>query len=130
MKLTGKQSKFVKAYILNNGNATQAAITAGYSNKTAQTIGSENLCKPIIMEAIAEHRQRGEDEFIMSKNDKLKLLQKAMDFCGLKDEEKGMLNGAVVMSAIKEHNLMMGHNAPTEIIQDTSVSEIVLKVIC
>jgi phage terminase small subunit len=33
-------------------NATQAAIRAGYSGKTAQMIGSENLAKPMVAEAI------------------------------------------------------------------------------
>lgn len=33
-------------------NATQASIRAGYSQKTARAIGSENLTKPIIQEAI------------------------------------------------------------------------------
>ena len=35
-------------------NATQAAIRAGYSQRTAQRIGSENLSKPLVAEAIAQ----------------------------------------------------------------------------
>ena len=35
-KLTTKQKKFIEAY---DGNATQAAIDAGYSKKTAGVIG-------------------------------------------------------------------------------------------
>ncbi|ERP98780.1 hypothetical protein Q669_00550 [Labrenzia sp. C1B10] len=35
-------------------NATQAAIRAGYSEKTAQQMGAENLSKPVVAEAIAE----------------------------------------------------------------------------
>jgi phage terminase small subunit len=50
--LTAKQSLFIKEYLVDL-NATQAAIRAGYSEKTAQVIGSENLSKPIIAEAIA-----------------------------------------------------------------------------
>jgi phage terminase small subunit len=45
--LTPKQSAFVNAY-LKCGNATQAAIAAGYSQKTAGSIGAENLKKPEI----------------------------------------------------------------------------------
>lgn len=52
-KLTPKQQRFVEEYIVDF-NATQAAIRAGYSQKTAQEIGSENLSKPIIAEAIAK----------------------------------------------------------------------------
>jgi len=47
-KLTPKQKKFVDNYILS-GNATDAAIRAGYSKKCAQQIGAENLLKPVIL---------------------------------------------------------------------------------
>jgi phage terminase small subunit len=50
-KLTKKQELFVKEYLVDL-NATQAAIRAGYSEKTAQEIGSQNLSKLIISEAI------------------------------------------------------------------------------
>jgi phage terminase small subunit len=51
-KLTPKQERFVAEYLVDL-NATQAAIRAGYSKKTAQQVGSENLSKPVIAEAIA-----------------------------------------------------------------------------
>lgn len=50
-KLTPKQRLFVHEY-LKDLNATQAAIRAGYSRKTAQAISTENLSKPLIQEAI------------------------------------------------------------------------------
>jgi phage terminase small subunit len=50
-KLTLKQSLFIKEYLCDL-NATQAAIRAGYSEKTAQVIGAENLTKPVIADAI------------------------------------------------------------------------------
>jgi len=52
-KLTPKQQAFVNEYLIDL-NATQAAIRAGYSVKTAQMIGSENLSKPIIQEAVQQ----------------------------------------------------------------------------
>lgn len=51
MALTEKQKRFVAEYLVNL-NATQAAIKAGYSEKTAEVIGYENLRKPQIAEAI------------------------------------------------------------------------------
>jgi phage terminase small subunit len=51
--LTPKQSIFVKEYLIDL-NATQAAIRAGYSEKTAYSIGEENLKKPVIAAAIQE----------------------------------------------------------------------------
>ncbi|NDO58018.1 terminase small subunit [Lactobacillus reuteri] len=50
-KLTQKQQRFVDEYIIS-GNATQAAIKAGYSKKTANRIATENLSKPVIKAAI------------------------------------------------------------------------------
>lgn len=51
VKLTPKQRRFVEEYCVDF-NATQAAIRAGYSERTAYSIGSENLIKPEISEAI------------------------------------------------------------------------------
>jgi len=50
-RLTAKQSMFVKEYLIDL-NATQAAIRAGYSKKTAKEIGCENLTKPNIAAAV------------------------------------------------------------------------------
>lgn len=46
-KLTFKQKRFCEEYIID-WNATRAAKVAGYSEKTAYTIGVENLRKPLI----------------------------------------------------------------------------------
>ncbi|MGE4334978.1 MAG: terminase small subunit [Pigmentiphaga sp.] len=51
MKLTPKQLRFVEEYLVDL-NATQAAIRAGYSKRTAGQIGDENLKKPQIAAAI------------------------------------------------------------------------------
>jgi len=59
-KLTPKQSMFCKEYLIDL-NATQSAIRAGYSKKTAGRIGQENLQKPVIQETIQESMdKRGE----------------------------------------------------------------------
>lgn len=59
--LTTKQRLFVDEYIIDF-NASQAALRAGYSEKTAYSIGFENLKKPeietAIDEAIADRRKR------------------------------------------------------------------------
>lgn len=52
-KLTHKQEMFCQEYA-THGNATRAAINAGYSEKTAHSIGCENLSKPEIVERIME----------------------------------------------------------------------------
>lgn len=60
MALTPKQELFIKEYLVDL-NATQAAIRAGYSEKTAKVIGHENLTKPDIRARIDElQNQRAE----------------------------------------------------------------------
>lgn len=66
-ELTHKQSLFVSAYIgVANGNATEAARIAGYAGdyKTLSVVGSENLDKPYIAEAIAAARDLARTEGI------------------------------------------------------------------
>ena len=52
-KLTEKQRRFVDEYLIDL-NATQAAIRAGYSVKTAKDIGCQNLAKLNIQQEISE----------------------------------------------------------------------------
>ena len=56
MALTNKQKKFISEYLVDL-NATQAAIRAGYSPKSAYAIGVENLRKPQIAEAIEKAQE-------------------------------------------------------------------------
>ena len=76
-KLTAKQERFVEEYIVDL-NATQAAIRAGYSEKTARQTGSENLSKPYIQEAIAEAKQNRSDRLQVTQDGVIKgLLREA-----------------------------------------------------
>lgn len=56
MALTPKQERFVQEYLVDL-NATQAAIRAGYSEKTADKIGPELLGKTSISAAIRKAQQ-------------------------------------------------------------------------
>lgn len=53
-KPTRKQQRFAEEYVANGGNATQAAIDAGYSATSATTIGKENTRKHHIKKLIAQ----------------------------------------------------------------------------
>nr|DAV22502.1 MAG TPA: Terminase small subunit [Caudoviricetes sp.]DAZ18198.1 MAG TPA: Terminase small subunit [Caudoviricetes sp.] len=64
-KLTPKQKAFADYYI-ETGNATEAAIRAGYSKKTARVIGQENLTKPAIKQYIDKRNKVIESERIAS----------------------------------------------------------------
>lgn len=52
-ELTPKQAAFVREYLIDL-NATQAAIRAGYSPKTAYRTGADNLRKHQVADAIAK----------------------------------------------------------------------------
>lgn len=55
--LTDKQARFVDEYMIDL-NATQAAIRAGYSEKTAEQIGYQLLQKEPVAAEIAARRQK------------------------------------------------------------------------
>ena len=76
-ELTDKQKRFCDEYLIDL-NATQAAIRAGYSKKTANRIGTENLSKPVIKEYIAERMAEKESELIADQDEVLKYLTSVM----------------------------------------------------
>ena len=73
MKLTLKQQRFADEYIIS-GNATEAAIKAGYSKKTAYSIGLENLKKPEIKKLIDEKLKELSDKKIADQQEVLAYL--------------------------------------------------------
>lgn len=76
-KLTTKQQKFADEYIIS-GNATQAAIEAGYSKKTANRIGSENLSKLDIKKYIDERLKEIESAKTATQQEVLEYLSSVM----------------------------------------------------
>ena len=73
MKLTEKQKRFADEYI-KSGNATQAAIKAGYSQKTAKVAGYENLTKPYLRNYIDERMRAIENSRIMTAKEAVEFL--------------------------------------------------------
>ena len=72
MELTDKQQRFCEEYLIDL-NATQAAIRAGYSENTAQQIGSENLSKPVIQQYISKYKESKSKELNITLNDMLEI---------------------------------------------------------
>lgn len=75
--LTKKQKRFCDEYLIDL-NATQAAIRAGYSKKTANRTGPENLSKPVIKEYIEQRMAEKDAELIADQDEVLKHLTAAM----------------------------------------------------
>lgn len=59
-ELTPKQSRFIDEYLIDL-NATQASIRAGYSKKTAQQMGAENLRKPVISAEVKKRQGKAQE---------------------------------------------------------------------
>lgn len=76
-KMTAKQMRFCDEYLIDL-NATQAAIRAGYSKKTARSIGQENLMKPDIKAFIEQRMAEKEAALIADQNEVLKYLTQVL----------------------------------------------------
>lgn len=72
-KLTAKQQRFCDEYLIDL-NATQAAIRAGYSPKTAKAIGNENLTKPDLKEYIGKRMAEKEAALIADQTEVMRYL--------------------------------------------------------
>ena len=72
-KLTEKQIRFCEEFLIDL-NATQAAIRAGYSKKTAQQISSHMLLNVVVQKRIAKLRQRQSAKAVMTSKEVLEEL--------------------------------------------------------
>lgn len=75
--MTNKQKRFCDEYLIDC-NATQAAIRAGYSPKSAYSIGMENLKKPEIKTYIDEQLKKLHDAKIADADEVIKYLTSVM----------------------------------------------------
>lgn len=104
-KLTAKQERFVQEYLISL-NATDAAIKAGYSEKTAYSIGNENLSKPIIKAAIALSQAKTEETLLITKESLIE------DLIAIKELNRfSERTSHVAIKAIEVINKMQGYNA-------------------
>ena len=77
MALTEKQKRFCDEYLVDL-NATQAAIRAGYSEKTAKQIAQQNLTKLDIQEYIKKRMAEKEDALIAKQDEVLQTLTRVL----------------------------------------------------
>lgn len=113
MTLTAKQERFVAEYLVDL-NATQAAIRAGYSEKTAQEQSSRLLSNVMVAKAVAEAQARVSVKAEWNAADRLRMLADIAE-AAIKDDPR------VAVSAIAEANKMQGSHAPVK--QDHSSTD-------
>ena len=98
-KLTERQARFVDYYI-QTGNASEAARRAGYSVKTAYSIGEENLRKPEIRRALERRLKELESQRIAETKEVLEHLTSVLR--GELTEEIVTPSGKKISTAIRE----------------------------
>ena len=75
--LTPKQKVFAEEYI-KCGNATEAARKAGYSEKAARQIATENLSKPSISEYIRQRTEQMDAQRVASADEVMRFFSSVM----------------------------------------------------
>jgi phage terminase small subunit len=79
-ELTEKQKRFCNEYLIDL-NGTQAAIRAGYSEKTANRIASENLSKLDIQEYICELKNKRSERVRYSQDELMRDILEVKNRC-------------------------------------------------
>ncbi|WP_342220243.1 terminase small subunit [Rickettsiella endosymbiont of Miltochrista miniata] len=106
--LTIRQTKFCQNYTLPPHNATQSAISAGYSYHIAKTIGSRLKTNPKIQDYLKTLQSDLESQMTVSYEWKLDKLKQIVEvFIDSKDLSPNKVNSAI--QAISEMNKMQGH---------------------
>ena len=120
-KLNPKQEKFIDEYLIDL-NATQAAIRAGYSQKTAQEQASRLLSNVIISDEIKRRRE--------TTSNKLNITRESIieDLINIKNNQMAEAPLAAI-KAIEVINKMMGYDKPVEAPQEDKTSSIEIKII-
>lgn len=120
VNLTEKQKKFCDEYLFDF-NATQAAIRAGYSEKTANRIGSENLSKPDIQKYISDRQKEAQERSDITRDGILEELKKIgfaeINMKSLKAKDKIKALGLIAQM------LGVDHPIEGEEFEDTSEAE-------
>lgn len=132
IKPTAKQLAYVRFYALNGHKGTEAAISAGYSKKSASQISAENLAKPLIIMMLEELELIMIQRYIMSFDKKRAVLGQIVqsttqtietnvetdevdgDGKKIMKKQKVMLDPKVAVIAIGEDNKMAGHHKEKE----------------
>jgi len=120
--LTDKEDRFIDQYMIDL-NGTKAALSAGYSEKSARQLASRLLSKVNIQDEIAKRRKALKEKFSITFEDKQRWLAEIVQygtgeeivFVKGRDEEDDpehrQRNPSSAVSAIKELNMMDGDHA-------------------
>lgn len=114
--MTPKQEAFVREYLIDL-NATQAAIRAGYSERTAKSIGQENLTKPDVRAAVQAAQAK------IAENHGITLDQHMVDLKRIRDAAFDEGKFAAAASAEIARGKVAGFYVERVEVKDVSISE-------
>lgn len=118
MNLTPRQQLFVSEYLID-GNGARAARSAGYSEKTARQIATENLSKPYIQAAISAKQQETAVKLELRKEHVLLAHMEAINLARVQGQPMAMISGAREIGKLmgfygaEEIELALGKNKAT-----------------
>ena len=129
--MNSKQACFVSEYLVDL-NATQAAIRAGYSVKTAQEQGSRLLSNVMVQREIQNAMQKREKRIELSQNQVLEDLElvkrEAMKLMQVHNGKSVMTNANVALKALElqgKHLGMWGKSSEVDIqIHNSSLGQL------
>ena len=103
--LTARQLRWVDEFLVD-GNATAAAIRAGYSERSARSIAHENMTKPALQAVLAERRGDVANRLQITREG---VIQGLLDAVHLAKEQA---NPAGMVAGLREIGKMLGYYAP------------------
>lgn len=126
MALTEKQKAFVREYLVDL-NATAAAKRAGYSEKTAYSVGNENLTKPEISKAIQKAMQERQERTQVTQDMVVQEISKVAfkDAADFAESELKYANKLKALEMLAKHLGLYaeGANIPKNEIHDDGLSK-------
>lgn len=125
-RLTQKQKIFCQRYFVL-GNATEAALLAGYSSRAIRSIASENLTKPNIKQYLDELNKKTEDESVGTVRERKQILTEIYRgrMGNFLDEEQHIKQGEPMNSAaiqeITTEEVKIGRGEHAQLVQITKI---------
>lgn len=106
-KLTDKQARFVEEYLIDL-NATQAAIRAGYSEKTAQEQSSRLLSNVMVKEAVERGKAKTANKLEITRERVLQTIAE-IAFEEIKNPDDPELNLPSYADRLKANDMLSRH---------------------
>lgn len=103
--LTPKQLRWIDEFLVD-GNASAAAVRAGYSERSARSIAHENMTKPDVQAVLQARQMDVANDLLITRQGVIQGLLEAVD---MGREER---NPAAMVSALREIGKMLGFYAP------------------